>query len=111
MSKKSGYLQRLSAVQYARDTLVRNHMRTLVLDIVTITLGKMGLSKEQVAEFRDLFMETEAEFCEEVRDDFYGNKDPRIVYAKERIDRALREVVPDEMFLPFDERYRGGLKL
>lgn len=105
MAKPSAFIQRLGAAQYARDTLVRDHMRTLVLDIVTIALGKLGLSKEQVGQFRDLYIETEEEFVDEIKQDFYGNKDEHIVYAKDRIDRAIKEVVPDDMFLPFDQRY------
>ena len=104
MAKSSGFIQRLSAAQYARDTLVRDHMRTLVLDIVTIALGKLGLSKEQVGRFRNLYIETEEEFIDEIRQDFYGNKD-------EHIDRAIREYVPEDMFLPFDQRYlNSGFK-
>ena len=108
MAKQSGFIQRLSSAQYARDMMVRDHMRTLVLDVVTITLGKLGLPKEDVARFRDLYMETEAEFFDEIKDDFYGNHDKRIEYAKDRIDRAIKECVPDDMFMPFDKRYLNG---
>ena len=110
MSKQSGYIQRLAVQQELRDTLVRDHMRTLVLDIVTITLGKLGMNHDDIIQFRQTYMETEGEYIEEVRDDFYGNKDKRITYAKERIDRAIKEVVPEEMFVPFDQRYTSKLK-
>ena len=85
-------------------------MRTLVLDIVTITLGKCGVTKEDIRAFRDLYMETEGEYIDEVRADFYGNKDEHIAYAKERIDRAVKEVVPEDLFEPFDKRYTSKLK-
>ena len=105
MAKRSGYLQRLAAGQKQHDELVRDHMRTFVLDVVTITLGKLGMNHDDMRNFRDIYMETEMEYITEIRDDMYGNNDPHIYYARERIDRALKEVVPEDMFVPYDKRY------
>lgn len=108
MPKNSGYLARVAAQQKARDEFMRDRMRTFVLDAVTIALGKFGLTQEQILQFRDIYMETESEFIDEIRDDCYGNNDEHITYAKDRIDRALREVVPEEMFRPYEQRYIKG---
>lgn len=110
MPKPSNYLKRLqtefSNAKFIWEHEVRMHNRIMTLDIVTITLGELGYSKEDIGRFRDKYMEVEEEYCSEIIDDFDGNHDPKIVYAKDRIDRVLKEYVPEDMFVPFDERYK-----
>jgi len=108
--KQSGYLQRLAKQQKERDDIVRDHMRTMILDIVTIALGRVGMNGDDIIHFRDIYMETEEEYMKELKEDFYDNCDKDFVYAKDKIDRALREVVPADMFVPYEERYKIRLK-
>lgn len=109
MPKPSNYLKKLqtefSNARLIWEHEVRMHNRIMTLDVVTITLGELGYSKEQIREFRDKYMEVEEEYCNEILDDFHDNNDPKIVYAKDRIDRLLKEYVPEDMFVPFDKRY------
>ncbi len=107
--KKSAYLQKLQTdytlARTAWEHDVRMHNRIMTLDVVTITLGELGYTKEQIGDFQRKYMEIEEEYCQEILEDFHGNHDPKIVYAKDRIDRLLKEYVPDWMFVPFDKRY------
>ena len=111
MAKQSDYLKRLAQAQALRDTQVRDHQRTFVLDIVTIALGRFGMSPDDLRRFRDIYIEAEKDYREEILEDFYNNGDKKISYAKDRIDRAIKEYVPEDMFLPFDQRYlNSGFK-
>ena len=109
MPKPSSYLKKLQSefevAKYKWEHEVRMHNRIMTLDIVTITLGELGYTKEQIGDFQEKYMEIEEEYCSEILEDFYGNNDPKILYAKDRIDRLLKEYVPEPMFLPFEERY------
>ena len=65
MPKPSNYLKRLqtefSNAKYIWEHEVRMHNRVMTLDIVTITLGELGYSKEDIGRFRDKYMEVEEE--------------------------------------------------
>ena len=68
MSKQSGYIKRLAAQQKVHNDFVRDHMRTMVCDIFTIALNKYGIPKEDMPMIRDLYLETEHEYFDEIRD-------------------------------------------
>ncbi len=106
--KQSGYLKRLEMATQQHDMKVRNHQRTFVLDIVTITLGKIGMNPDDLERFRDEYMRTEQEYCDEINEDFYGNGDKKLSYAKDRIDRAIQQYVTADMFVPYEKRYGGN---
>ena len=103
--KQSNYLQRLALAQQNRDMTVRNHQRTFTLDIVTIALGRCGMNPDDLAHFRDVYMETERDYIDEINQDYYANGDKMLCYAKDRIDRALKEYVSEEMFVEYEKRY------
>lgn len=105
MPKQSGYVKRQTIALQAHDMAIRDHMRTLTLDIVTIALGQCGMNPEDLAHFRDVYMKTEQDYLDEIIADYNGNHDKSITYAKERIDRVLKEYVPEDMFVPYDKRY------
>lgn len=83
-------------------------IRMQTLDKVTIALGRMGFTPEQLKEFNDEYLKTEHDYCMEIINDASpdGNNDKDIWYAKQKIDDALREYVSPDMFVPYDERYR-----
>lgn len=108
MAKKtSGLIKRFNQAQFHRDMVVRDHYRVFVLDIVTITLGKLGMNPDDLEHFRDTYLETEADYCSEILQDFYDNHDKDLSYAKDRIDRAIKQYVSEDMFVPYDKRYGG----
>jgi len=86
------------------ERMKTNHIvRMQTLDKVTITLGRMGFTPDQLVEFQEKFLETEHDYITEVIND--GKDDKEIWYAKKKIDDALREYVRPDMFVPYDERY------
>ena len=109
MAKQSGYLQRVQIANELHDMRLRDFMRTFILDVVTLTLGKIGFSPEDLEYFRDEYMLMEEDFMDEILEDFYhgqkNRKNRDICVAKAHIDRALQEYVKPEMFVPYDERY------
>jgi len=42
------------------------------------------------------------EFCYEILED----NDKELVYSQYAIDRALKQYVPEDMFVPYEERYK-----
>lgn len=87
-----------------RERLAGMIARQQTLDKVTITLGRMGFTAEEFEEFNHRFCETEMDFCDEVITD--GNSDKSMEYAKEKIDRCIRQYVPENLFVPYEERYK-----
>ena len=49
-------------------------------------------------------MKTEKEYSEEINTDYQSDK--HLDYAADKIDRVLKQYVPEEMFVPFDERHK-----
>ena len=104
-SKQSNYVKRNQIALKLHDAETRAIQRLMTLDVVTITLGKLGMNPDDLEQFRNAFMETEEEYITEIQSDYTDNHDRSITYAKDRIDRAMREYLPDEMFVPWDQRY------
>ena len=106
--KNQGYLMRQEAIRRIREDSIRAHSRTFTLDIVTLTLAEMGFTPVDMVCFRDAYMQMEEAYIDEIMQDFYGNHDKKIEVAKAHIDKLLKECVPPEMFIPYDERYAHG---
>lgn len=105
MAKKSALLNRVQQTVRNAQYEARVHTRVWVLDIVTITLGQMGFTPEDLEHFRDEYMKTELDYAEEINLDYNENHDKRLDYAADKIDRVLKQYVSDDMFVPFDERH------
>lgn len=106
MSKKpSDYLKRIQLNIAQAQYEARVHTRVWVLDIVTITLGQMGFTPEDLEHFRDEYMKTELDYAEEINLDYRENHDKNLEYAADKIDRVLKQYVSDDMFVPFNERH------
>jgi len=105
MAKQSAYIKKNMVALKLHDAETRAIQRLMTLDVVTITLGKLGMNPDDLEQFRNAFMETEQEYLTEIQSDYTDNHDRSIAYAKDRIDRAMREYLPDEMFVPWDQRY------
>lgn len=62
-----------------------------------------GLGPGRAAAFRDAYVESMEELAGLFIDDAEG--DSRLEYAKAKRDEALRRIVGDELFVPFDAAY------
>jgi len=85
--------------------------RMQTLDKVTITLGRMGMSPDWLAEFEDEFRKTEVDYCDDVINDniIVNGKvkhDKDMWKSKADIDRELEQYVRPDRFAPYDKRYK-----
>ena len=102
--KKSGLIAREQQRRALDNLITRVHTRAWILDVVTITLGQMGFTPEDLKLFCEEYMKTEQEYSEEINTDYKSDK--HLDYAADKIDRVLKQYVPEEMFVPFDERHK-----
>lgn len=105
MSKRNSAF--LNAVNIAQKEKIQKCVmitRMQTLDKVTITLGQMGMNPDDLAFFEDEFCKVEHDYCDEILED--AECDKSIVYAKDKIDRALKQYVREDRFEPYDVRYR-----
>ena len=64
-----------------------------------------GLGPGRAAAFRDAYVSSMEELAELFIQDADQHGDARLEYAKAKRDEALRRIVGDELFVPFDEAY------
>ena len=74
-----------------------------VHDIAGISKGRMEVSMQT-------FNDRHFEIATLIRKDVYGEGenpigDPEFIYAQTKIDRELKEIVPDHLWCPWNERY------
>jgi len=78
----------------------------LAFDAALITAADMfDLNPENAAEFCSKYNEAMEELAGIYVDDAEENKDKNIWYAKGKRDEAIRKIVGDENFVPFDVAY------
>ena len=63
--------------------------RTLMLDLVIITLGRMGLGEKRLGDFREKLVETVNDYTDLWEADLKDDKD--MVYSQEIMERELRQ--------------------
>ena len=102
--KKSGLIVREQRRRAFDNLVARVHTRAWILDVVTITLGQMGFTPEDLKLFSEEYEKTEKEYSDEINTDYKSDK--HLDYAADKIDRVLKQYVPEEMFVPFDERHK-----
>lgn len=74
------------------------------LDAATIAANEvLGMGKGRAKEFLTKYIETYNMFCKMIVDD--SKDDPQIDYSTAKIDQRLRQIVGDEVFRPWEERY------
>lgn len=86
-------------VNYARKLT-----KQFVMDMVQITLGRLGMAPEWFVEFYNKFIEVCKDYEELVLTDV--KDDEHLDYSKAIIDRELSQYIPQEHFVPYDERYK-----
>lgn len=103
MARKNGLALQLQAQRKQRDHDVRHHTQVFVLDLVTVTLGRMGWGPKRLADFDKILNEVGMEYGKLILDDV--EDDPSMDYSKAVLDRELKRYVGDR-YVPYDERYR-----
>lgn len=106
MAKKSGMMQLVDKLVAQEEARIRQHARIFMMDMVTVTLGRMGWGEKRFIDFDKKLAEVCDEYAIEIIEDSKDDKD--IDYAKSRLDRELAQYV-GKLFVPYDERYDRGL--
>lgn len=114
MSKKQGvkkgsqqaadYLNSLYQKQEVRNMQQRHFGRVFELDMVTLALGRMGWRGKKFKELDAVLSQVYKEYCNEIIED--SKTDDELWYAKDTMDRELKQYVGDELFVPWDERHK-----
>lgn len=102
MAKQSAYLARIQKAQAYRDEEVRHSTRVFMLDMVTLTLGRMGKRETFFREFDRILGEVTEEYGKDILED--AANDPDLWYTKDVMDRELKQYT-GSMFAPYEKRY------
>ena len=102
MPKQSGFMKAMQLERDRRDAEVRHHARVFTLDMVTVTLGRMGFREKKFEEFDKILSEVGEEYAKDILED--AKTDKELWYSKETLDRELKQYV-GKRFVPYDERY------
>ena len=116
MPKNKGFDRALQAerLKHRRDMYLQGMIaRVQTLDKVTITLGRMGMSPDWLADFEDKFHEVEMDFCETISEETKDQPLPRtqlqrelyMPISKRNIDNEIAEYVRADRFVPYNDRY------
>lgn len=81
---------------------VRFTARTFMLDLVVITLGRMGWGEKRLGDFRTALENTVNEYTEEWEEDLKDDK--HMVYSQELIERELQQHC-GKLYVPREKRY------
>ena len=109
MSAKNQMLilaERISKKLVAEQTTAR---LALAFDAAILAAHKVfGMGPGRAAAFRDAYMDAMEELAGMFIDDAdkkTGNGDRDLTFAKSKRDEAIRKIVGDQMFVPFDRDY------
>ena len=102
MAKQSAFIARIQKAQEKRDEEVRWSTRVFMLDMVTLTLGRMGFREAKFREFDKILTQVADEYSRDIIED--AERDPDLWYAKDVMDRELKQYT-GRFFVPYDERY------
>lgn len=109
MSAKNQVLilaERISKKLVAEQTTAR---LALAFDAAILAAHEVfGMGPGRAAAFRDAYMDAMEELAGMFIDDAdkkTGNGDRDLTFAKSKRDEAIRKIVGDEMFVPFDRDY------
>ena len=105
--KKSGLMQRIDKQIDRRVEEARRHSRIFMMDMVTVTLGRMGRREAFFREFDKVLDEVCTEYGKLILED--AGVDSELVYSKACLDRELKQYV-GKLFADYDKRYEVVLK-
>lgn len=106
MAKQSGMMKMVDAIVAQREEEIRAHSRLFMMDMVTITLGRMGHGEKFFLKFDQKLTEVCDEYSKDIIADSKDDKD--LDYSKSLLDRELKQYV-GRLFVPYDERYHIGV--
>lgn len=106
------YADRIARQIVAEQTRAR---LSLGMDAAIIAAHEaLGMGPGRAAAFREAYMAAMDELAGMFVDDADGNGDKKLEYAKAKRDEAIRRIVGDALFVPFDlcygEAYMDELK-
>ena len=105
--KKSGLMQRIDKQIDRRVEEARRHSRIFMMDMVTVTLGRLGRREAFFREFDKVLDEVCTEYGKLILED--ADVDNELVYSKACLDRELKSYV-GKLFVDYDKRYEVVLK-
>lgn len=103
MAKQSAFIARIQKAQEKRDEEVRWSTRVFMLDMVTLTLGRMGFREAKFREFDRILDEVTEEYGKDILED--AENDKELWYSKDVMDRELKQYT-GSMFAPYEKRYQ-----
>lgn len=102
MAKRNSFIDRLARERDAEVALARKHARMYMLDMVTITLGRMGFRESRFKKFDETLSAVCEDYGKLILDD--AEVDKELWYSKDKLDAELKSYV-GSLFVPYDERY------
>ncbi len=107
MSRKQSTFAYLVEQNSRRIVAEQTRARVMMsFDAAILTAGEMfGLNPDNAADFCTAYNNAIEELAEMYINDCNGNGDKQIWYAKGKRDEAIRKIVGEENFVPFDEAY------
>ena len=106
MSRQSTFAKAVQREVNAQLALYGRNRMQLAEDAAFMAANEvLGLGAGRAKAFGDAFVKYANDIAELVVEDSKADKD--IEYAKAVLDRRIREIVGEENFVQFDERYGG----
>lgn len=74
------------------------------LDSATIAANEiLGMEQDKAAGFLTAYIETYNTICKMITED--SKDDPDIIYSTAKVDERIRQIVGEQVFRPWEERY------
>lgn len=99
---KNAYAATVNRMLAVREEKIRHHCRQFMLDLVTITLGRMGWGEKRLGDFEKMLSAVADEYGELILND--AKDDADLDYSKSKLDEELK-LYCGEKFCRYEERY------
>lgn len=100
MAGKSGFIRAIEKARKEGFMTGQHFTRQLCMDNATIVLNReFGFGAERIRRFNDAMVKAYGDYA-----DIWNGDTADVEYAKNTMDRALRQIWGDQ-FQPWDERY------
>lgn len=74
------------------------------MDAATIAANEiLGMEQDKAAGFLTAYIETYNTICKMITED--SKDDPDIIYSTAKVDERIRQIVGEQVFRPWEERY------
>lgn len=105
MAKRNSYIFKLQATVKENMRIAQYTNERQCLDALIIALNEeFGFGKDRINRLLDAYIKARYEIADLFMDDRYVNKDKELNYAKEKSDRAFRQIM-GEQYPSFEKRY------